>query len=115
MTQRLRYRRDLSVRISGSYGVYRTRITIGRGADGSCSCPSESWPCKHVRALEATWNSNPSSFFDLEALITGFGDRPKTELLDLIARMAMMAPESLQACGIDVGGDDDSGRDDEPQ
>ncbi len=113
MTQRLRYRRDLSARISGSYGVYRTRIQIGRSVDGTCSCPSETWPCKHVRALEATWASNPSSFLDLEAFIAGLGDRQKTELLDLIARMAMAAPESLSACGLDLGNVDNGDRSDD--
>jgi hypothetical protein len=113
MTQRLRYRRDLSARITGSYGVYRTRMRIGTSSEGACSCPSESWPCKHVRALEATWNSNPTSFLDLETFVAGLGDRPKVDLLDLIARMGMLAPESLVACGLDVGGaDDNAERDD---
>jgi hypothetical protein len=101
MTQRLRYRRDLSVRIAGNYGVYRTQCRIGRGSSGTCSCPSEGWPCKHVRALEATWKDNPSSFLDLEGILGGLSAKPKAILLALIGRMAMLAPESLAACGIE--------------
>src|SRR5437870_3504543 len=76
MTQRLRYRRGLSVRIAGNYGVYRTQCRIGHRSSGTCSCPSDGWPCKHVRALEATWKVNPSSFLDLEAILGGLSAKP---------------------------------------
>jgi hypothetical protein len=100
MTQRLRYGRDLSARIDGNYGVYRTRVRLGRLADGNCSCPSEGWPCKHVRALEATWKSNPASFFDLTQVLEDLANKSRVDLLKLIAKMAMVAPDSLGACGV---------------
>ena len=100
MTQRLRHGRDLSARIHGNYGVYRTQLRVGRPSNGSCSCPSESWPCKHIRALAATWESNPASFFDLADILDDLASKPKTELLKLIGKMAMLAPEVLSACGV---------------
>lgn len=66
-----------------------------------CTCPSEQFPCKHVRALEATWKQNPDSFFDLVDLMNQLERKPKAELLALISEMAMAAPESLAACGIE--------------
>ena len=32
-------------------GAYRTTARVGRSRDASCTCPSDYWPCKHVRAL----------------------------------------------------------------
>lgn len=55
MTQRLRNRRQLSARVEGHYGVYRTSLQLGKPADSRCTCPSEAWPCKHLRALRLTW------------------------------------------------------------
>jgi hypothetical protein len=100
MTQRLRHGRDLSARIDGNYGVYRTHVRLGRAEEGSCPCPSEGWPCKHVRALEVTWERNPTSFFDLTEVLDDLASKPKAVLLKLIAKMAMVAPESLSACGV---------------
>ena len=59
-TQRLRDGRQLSARINGRYGVYRTRVRLSRQLDGDCTCPSDVQPCKHVRALRATWERNPA-------------------------------------------------------
>lgn len=101
MTQRLRYDRDLSARIAGNYGTYRTRVRVGDRDSAHCTCPSDEWPCKHARALEATWNQNPESFFDLFELLKEFADRSQAELLDFIGQMAMVAPESLVVFGID--------------
>jgi hypothetical protein len=56
MTQRLVHKRPISARIDGVYGVYRTTARVGRSRDASCTCPSDDWPCKHVRALRATWD-----------------------------------------------------------
>jgi uncharacterized Zn finger protein len=100
MTQRLRYKRQLVARIDGSYGVYRTRVRLGRRGDSQCSCPSEWWPCKHVRALAATWAANPNSFLDLDELLVALSTRPKAALLKLMAEMAIVAPESLSALGV---------------
>jgi hypothetical protein len=101
MQQRLRYGRELSARIQGNYGVYRTRVRIGSLETSSCTCPSEEWPCKHVRALVATWKSNPDSFYNLEALLTGLADEPTGTLIKMIAAMVVVAPESLAALGVD--------------
>ncbi len=100
MTQRLRRGKNLSARIAGNYGTYRTQTQIGKRSNGDCTCPSEQWPCKHIRALAATWDCNPESFFDLESFLEGLAGRAKTELLELIAEMALAAPESLRACGV---------------
>jgi uncharacterized Zn finger protein len=101
MQQRLRYRRELSARIQGNYGVYRTRVRIGSVETSSCTCPSEVWPCKHVRAMLATWKSNPDSFYNLEALLTGLADTQKENLIKMIAAMVVAAPECLAALGVD--------------
>jgi hypothetical protein len=99
MTQRLRYGRDLSARIEGNYGVYRTQARTGRRLGGHCSCPSDWWPCKHVRAVGATWERNPESFLDLNQVLKKMAAKPKADLLRLIGKMAMTAPECLTACG----------------
>jgi len=49
--------------------------------------------------LEATWKRNPTSFLNLEEILGKLSAQPKAELLTLIGRMAMLAPESLSACG----------------
>jgi uncharacterized Zn finger protein len=100
MTRRVRNGMELSVRIEGNYGVYRTQVRIDRPSEASCTCPSELWPCKHVRALLETWKVNPESFFDIGLLLKGLANRRKSELLELIGKMALAAPESLRACGV---------------
>ena len=82
-------------RIQGNYGVYRTRVRIGSVETSSCTCPSEEWPCKHVRALVATWKSNPDSFYNLEALLTGLADEPTGTLIKMIAAMVVAAQNLL--------------------
>ena len=47
-----------------------------------------------------TWKTNPASFFDLKELLHALASRPKPDLVRLIAKMAMAAPESLGACGL---------------
>jgi uncharacterized Zn finger protein len=110
MTQRLRHGREWSARIDGNYGVYRTHVRLGRATDASCSCPSEGWPCKHVRALEATWKSNPASFFDLAQVLVDLAQKSKADLLKLIGKMAIVAPESLSACGVKAFQGDEADR-----
>mgnify|MGYP003383431537 CR=1 FL=1 len=108
LTRRVRHGRDLSARVDGRYGLYRTRARIGSLTSGSsCSCPSEGWPCKHVRALQETWKVNPDSFVDLDELIEGLASKKKTDLLRLIAEMVMIAPDSLSACGVEGFGPED--------
>jgi uncharacterized Zn finger protein len=101
MTQRLTHGRSLSVRIQGNHGIYRTRLRLGSRPSGDCTCPSDWSPCKHVRALEATWKANPESFLDLEAFLVGLSKKSSAELAKLIGRMALVAPESLSACGFE--------------
>ena len=47
-----------------------------------------------------TWKSNPASFFDLTELLEALASKPRPELVKLIGKMAMTAPESLSACGV---------------
>lgn len=100
MTQRLRYGDVLSARIDGNYGVYRTEVQIGRSHDAHCTCPSEPWPCKHARALYATWECHPETFFDVQPWLDGLTTRSKADLLKLIGAMVIAAPASLAACGV---------------
>jgi uncharacterized Zn finger protein len=101
MTRRVRFERQLFARIQGSYGVYRTWIRLGRHSlDSGCTCPSDWRPCKHVRALAATWRENPSSFFDVGVLLKTLAGRSKAELVETIGRLIARAPEGLAALGI---------------
>ena len=101
MTQRLQYGRELSARIRGNYGVYRTRVRVGRISEGTCTCPSEVHPCKHIRALEATWKAYPDTFFELENVVEDLTSQSRAQLIDLVAQMALIAPETLAACGVE--------------
>lgn len=100
MTQRLRYKKQLSARINGRYGTYRTQVRLARAVDGECTCPSEWWPCKHVRALRSTWEKHPDSFLDLEQCLGQIATRPKARLVDMICRMVLMSPQCLVVLGV---------------
>lgn len=100
LTQRLLYRKHLSARIEGHYGVYRTSVHVARKIAATCSCPSDYWPCKHVRALRATWEANPDSFFDLERYLKTLASRTKAELVDAIGDILFAFPEGLGALGV---------------
>ena len=101
MTHRVHYRGQLSARIQGNYGIYYTRVCqVGRGIESECSCSSDVRPCKHVRALRATWKENPESFFELQDVLTDLSTRSKDDLLAAIVNMAMRAPEGLAAFGV---------------
>ncbi len=76
-------------------------MQLGKPHESHCTCPSELWPCKHVRALEATWECSPESFFDLETLLPSLKEESKADLLAIIFDMALTAPESLSVFGID--------------
>lgn len=108
MDQRLRYGKQLSARIAGRYGVYRTRARLTRRVDGDCTCPSDPWPCKHVRALLATWTCNPASFFDLGVFLKSLATRTTTELVKSIGEIAVTYPPVLGLLGVEgFAGDDD--------
>lgn len=109
MTQRLHYKREISARIDGNYGTYRTRLRLGARGDARCTCPSDWWPCKHVRALAATWEANPKSFLDLEQFLKEFSKRPAKDLLETLAQLTMAYPECLSilgAPGFDLDGEE---------
>jgi hypothetical protein len=100
MTQRVRLGPQISARIDGSYGVYRTQKHTGLRGSGTCNCPSERWPCKHLRALEATWRANPTSFFDVQRFLDSLALHSKAELVRAIGDMALRAPEALAVFGV---------------
>lgn len=100
MTQRLRHGQQLSVRIEGNYGVYRTELRLGRDESGHCTCPSEEWPCKHIRALRETWRVNPQSFFDLERFVKELERRPTSELVSAIVQIVTAWPGALGILGV---------------
>jgi hypothetical protein len=109
MSQRVLYKRQLSVRIDGRYGVYRTHLKLARRLSGRCSCPSDEIPCKHIRALRATWRVNPGSFFDLEPVLDELARRPLSSLVAAIAELVLNQPETLTAFGVKGFEPDDAG------
>lgn len=108
MTQRLRDGRQLSARIDGRYGLYVTRVRLTRRIDGDCTCPSDVQPCKHVRALRATWERNPESFFDVQAFLRLLDGYEKAQLIETIARMVTAFPAALGALGVPGFGEQDA-------
>jgi len=100
MTQRVRFGKEISVRISGNYGVYRTWTKLTKKENGECTCPSDWWPCKHIHALRETWNRNPQSFFDLDQFLAELFERPKAELVEAIGQIVKQSPEFLRVFGI---------------
>jgi hypothetical protein len=108
MTHRLRDGRQLSARMHGWYGVYRTRVRLTRRPEGGCTCPSDPQPCKHVRALLATWEVNPESFLDLRAFLRSLEDHEKGQLIEMIGRMISIYPSALGALGVPGFGEDET-------
>lgn len=100
MTKRLRVGRSVSAEIAGRYGDYRTRLKLTRKQNGDCTCPSDDWPCKHVRAVRATWETNPASFLDVEAFLRGLDSRGKAELIETIGRIIVAFPQTLALFGV---------------
>lgn len=92
VAHRLRHERQVSASIDGRYGVYRVTAPLTRRVDGSCTCPSDLWPCKHVRALRATWDVNPDSFFDLRNFLRSLEVRDKRDLVEAIRRIVAPLP-----------------------
>ena len=112
MTKRLRFGPIVSVEIAGRYGDYRTRLKLTRKLDGDCTCPSDGWPCKHIRALRATWEMNPESFLDVDAFLRELDARGKAELIETIGKIVVAFPQTLGVFGV-AGFDeaDDDGND----
>ncbi len=103
MTHRLRTGKQVSARILGNYGVYRTEVSTtrkGKMPTGCCTCPSDWQPCKHVYALRETWEVNPASFFDLDQWLAELFDQPKAKLIDAIAKIVARSPECLSEFGV---------------
>jgi len=100
MTRRLRYGDQLLAQIDGKYGVYRTEVHLGRRMHDRCTCPSDLWPCKHVRALRRTWKANPASFLNLETMLKQLSQQPKPALIAAIAHMVLMSPQTLSVFAV---------------
>lgn len=77
MTHRIKYKDQLSARVAGRYAVYRTSVKRARTVVFDCTCPSEVWPCKHARALVATWEVSPQSFLDLKSCLRALSGHPE--------------------------------------
>lgn len=101
MTNRIKIRHILRCRIQGHYGIYSTTVDLSKKATKTkCSCPSEYWPCKHAHALADTYEVAPETFVDVKEIIKELRGKNKVELLRIIEKMALSAPESLAALGI---------------
>ena len=114
MRQRIRIGRTACCTIRGRYGVYQTRITLTPARhckEASCTCPSESWPCKHAAALAEMVLRKPESFLNADKLVDGLGKKGPKELLRLMRRMIAIAPAALQALGVDGFTEDDEEED----
>lgn len=99
MTYRLKYKDQLSARVAGRYGIYRTSVRRARTVVFDCTCPSEVWPCKHARALLATWEASPHTFLDLESCLSALSGYSKVRLLDTIAQILMLSPRAFSVLG----------------
>ena len=103
VSYRLRQGKQISARIRGNYGVYRTLADIDKKTKtpvGSCACPSDWQLCKHVHALHETWVVNPESFFDLDQWLAELFDQPKSQVIDAIAKIVPKFPECLGEFGV---------------
>jgi len=100
MTQRVRFGKQVSARIAGNFGAYRTQVSQAKKVTGECNCPSEIWPCKHVCALRKTWGANPESFFDLDAWLKKLAEEPKASLVEAIRNMVVAEPGLLSVFGV---------------
>lgn len=100
VTQRLKSKRQLSARIQGNYGVYRTHVSTTGRVSGDCTCPSEWSPCKHIVALRKTWDVNPNSFFDLDEFIAELSQQSQASLIRAIGQIVLERPECLSVFGV---------------
>jgi hypothetical protein len=99
LTHRVRFEDQLTARIDGNYGVYRTTASLKNEYE-DCTCPAEMRPCKHILALRKTWEVNPGSFFNLDDLLAQLPKQSKQELIDLIGRMILRSPDLLGLLGV---------------
>jgi hypothetical protein len=111
VTQRARYGKQLTARIAGNYGVYHTQATQPKKVTGDCTCPSEIWPCKHIHALRATWETNPESFFDLDGWLKVLSAETKATLIAMIGKMVVQSPELLGLFGVPGFEEEEEGED----
>jgi hypothetical protein len=100
MMHRVRFGEFVAARIAGNFGDYRAEVTQSKAIEGQCTCPSELSPCKHLHALRATWETNPNSFFDLEAWITELALEPKESLVEAIRNIVIADPAMLSIFGV---------------
>ena len=100
MRQRLVHGKQLSAQIDGNGGIYRTYARLGSSEEAACTCPSDLWPCKHIHALRATWETDPESFFDLGQFLKSIGTKPKAELVDALRRVLVAYPECLSVFAV---------------
>jgi uncharacterized Zn finger protein len=100
ITHRVRQAGYVSAHIEGRYGVYRTRAQLSGSLQGDCTCPSDPQPCKHVRALLATWAAHPDSFFDARAFLRSLAAHEKPQLVEMIGHVVAALPEALGALGV---------------
>ena len=112
MTKRLRCGANVSAEIVGRYGDYRTRLKLTRKLDGDCTCPSDEWPCKHLRALRATWEMNSESFLHVDVFLRKLDARGKPELIETIGKIVVAFPQTLGLFGVAGFGETDDGDDD---
>jgi DNA-binding transcriptional regulator YdaS (Cro superfamily) len=115
MTHRVRFGRSVAARIAGQYGDYRTEVRVTGKQEDNCTCPSDVWPCKHTRALRATWKANPDSFFDVDGLVRSLASVDKTELIETLRKIVIAFPQALSLFGVagfDEDGDEDDADDD---
>lgn len=97
---RVKVGRSVACRVFGNYGVYLTTADLASTRDGSCTCPSDSYPCKHVEALRLTYEKKPRSFQDVDALLKKLERKSKEELLGLMREMVLRGPAALGALGV---------------
>lgn len=121
MRMRIRDGQRLVARTDGHYGCYRREVHLADRGRDSCTCPSEPWPCKHVRALRKTWRVRPRSFLDLSGFLDEVARGGRAALVSAIRAIALAHPESLGALGLpafapdgDDRGDDDGSGDNRP-
>jgi len=67
---------------------------------GDCSCPSDAWPCKHIRALRATWDMKPETFLDVDEFLGGLKTKEKAELIAIIGQIVVEFPRTLAFLGV---------------
>lgn len=96
LTNRLHFRGELSAKMSGTRGVYRTWVRLdGPVHESRCSCGWDPSPCKHVIALGETWRINRASFLDLDEFLARLGEQPKERLLEMLGQLVVRWPAIL--------------------